>query len=163
LSSRGTQLSTIKKGLTLAEAAQAIEHELRSVEKAMRQPVEAEIARGKLTAPQRQVMRALVHSDGLSLKQLSREIALSHSTVSGIVDRLQRQGLLDRRVDDEDRRRTVIMVSDQIRTYIRTTLPTLTLNPLSAALRKMTEADRAALLSGLRQLNAALQPPATKA
>ena len=36
--------------------------------------------------------------DGLSVKELSRRMGLSHSTVSGIVDRLERRGLVARRV-----------------------------------------------------------------
>ncbi len=137
----------------IAETTNAVENCLRQIARALRQPVEAEISRGKLTAAQRGAMRALAHHPaGLSLKDLSQEVGLSHSTVSGIVDRLESRGVIVRAVDPHDRRRTVITVSKEVREYIRTTLPTLSAKPLSAALRKMRAPDRAALLRRLEQL-----------
>ena len=77
----------------LTRMAQEIEDHVRAVRQILRQPVEAEFARGNLTAPQRSVMQALFHGGGLSLKELSRRVGLAHSTVSGIVDRLEKRGL----------------------------------------------------------------------
>jgi DNA-binding MarR family transcriptional regulator len=41
--------------------------------------------------PQSAVIQAVVKHDGISLKDLSREVSLAHSTVSGIVDRLEKR------------------------------------------------------------------------
>jgi DNA-binding MarR family transcriptional regulator len=87
--------------------AREIEEHLSAVRQILRQPVEAEFARGNLTAPQRSVMQALFHSGGLSLKELSRRVGLAHSTVSGIVDRLEKRGLATRRPDPADGRARV--------------------------------------------------------
>jgi DNA-binding MarR family transcriptional regulator len=140
-----------------AALAGAVETQLKALQSSMRQPVESEIERGRLTAPQRSVMRALTHAEqGLALKDLSAEVGLSHSTVSGIVDRLHERGWLDRTADSVDRRRTVITVSAKVRQYIRKTLPQLTVNPLAAALADMTASERDKLLSSLTALNQAL-------
>src|SRR6266576_1060090 len=80
----------------LRELAQQTERQLNIIQRSMRQRLQAEFARGNLTGPQRLVMSALVHSEGLSLKQLSEAVSLAHSTVSGIVDRLVKQGLIER-------------------------------------------------------------------
>jgi MarR family transcriptional regulator, organic hydroperoxide resistance regulator len=146
----------MKRRDAISEIAKTVEQELRAIDRALRRPVEADMARGALTGPQRSVMRALVYADGLSLKDLSAEVGLSHSTVSGIVDRLEAQGIVARRVDPADRRRTVIAASTRVREYVRTTLPGLTLHPLATALRNMREDDRGRLLSALRQLREAL-------
>ena len=37
-------------------------------------------------------MRIVVRNDGISLKELSAAVNLAHSTVSGIVDRLEKRG-----------------------------------------------------------------------
>ena len=50
------------------------------------------------------VMQALVQSEGLSLKQLSAQVSLAHSTVSVIVDRLQARGMVVRSKDETDGR-----------------------------------------------------------
>ena len=137
--------------------ARAIEQQLRYIQRALRRPVESEIARGRLTAPQRSVMRTLAHAKGgLALKDLAADVGLSHSTVSGIVDRLEERRLVIRRADHDDARRTRITVSPPVRKYIRTTLPNLTLSPLAEALSMLAPSERDVLLASLTRLSAAL-------
>ena len=47
-----------------------------------------------MTVPQVNALEELTRVDGLSLKALSARMGLSHSTVSGIVDRLGRRGFV---------------------------------------------------------------------
>lgn len=137
--------------------AQEIDEHLRRVRHVLRQPLETEIARGSLTGPQRSVMQALVHSNGMSLKHLSRSVGLAHSTVSGIVDRLAKKGLLARQSDKKDRRLSLIVPSRQVRDYVRNKLPALTVHPLLEALGRVKPAERAAILEGLRTLRHAVE------
>lgn len=144
--------------------AQEIEDHLNAVRQILRQPVEAEFARGNLTGPQRSVMQALFHGGGLTLKELSRRVGLAHSTVSGIVDRLESRGLVQRRPSPADARASVIQVSKRVRTYMRDTLPAIALNPVIAALRRSQPAERAAILEGLRTLRRIMEdagPPSS--
>jgi DNA-binding MarR family transcriptional regulator len=140
----------------LIRMAQEIDQNLSAVRSLVRKPLEAEFARGQLTGPQRSVMQALVHSNGMSLKELSRQVGLAHSTVSGIVDRLESRGLLKRRTNEQDRRLSVIVVSRQVRDFMQKTLPSLTINPLVGALRRAKPSDRAIIIEGLRKLRALL-------
>jgi DNA-binding MarR family transcriptional regulator len=150
----------MSKTETIALLAQEIDQHLRAVRQALRQPVEAEFAKGGLTGPQRSVMHALVHSSGLSLKELSRQVGLAHSTVSGIVHRLEKQGLVKRHTDNRDRRITKIAASARVRNYVRNVLPALEIHPLEEALGRSKPAERVAILKGLRILRrlAALHP-----
>jgi DNA-binding MarR family transcriptional regulator len=141
----------------LARAAQEIDEHLRRVRRILRQPLETEFARGGLTGPQRSVMQAVVHANGMSLKDLSRSVGLAHSTVSGIVDRLVKKGLLARQSDKKDRRLSLIVPSRQVREYVRNKLPALTIHPLQEALRRTRPAELAAILDGLRILRRAVE------
>jgi DNA-binding MarR family transcriptional regulator len=141
----------------LARVAQEIDEHLRRVRRVLRQPLETEFARGGLTGPQRSVMQAVVHANGMSLKDLSRSVGLAHSTVSGIVDRLAKKGLLARQSDKKDRRLSLIVPSRQVRDYVRNKLPALTIHPLQEALRRTRPAERAAILDGLRTLRRAVE------
>jgi DNA-binding MarR family transcriptional regulator len=132
--------------------AQEIEGHLSAVRQILRQPVEAEFARGNLTGPQRSLMTALFHSGGLSLKELSRRVGLAHSTVSGIVDRLEKRGLAERRPNPADGRASIIEVSKAVRDYMRDTFPAIVVHPVMEALRRAKPAERAAILEGLRTL-----------
>ncbi|WP_170166534.1 MarR family transcriptional regulator [Lentzea atacamensis] len=49
-------------------------------------------ARSGLTAPQVSLIRSLVTEGSATVTELARRLSLSHSTTSGIVDRLQAPG-----------------------------------------------------------------------
>jgi len=139
--------------------AEAIDRNLRAIRERIRRPLEAEIARGNLTGPQQSVLHALVQSGGMSLKELSAHLGLAHSTVSGIVDRLQERGMIERRTSETDRRVTRIGVTRQVRDFVRDTLPGLLLHPLEEALARATAAQRRAIVEGLKTLREVLEKP----
>ena len=136
----------------LVKMAQEIDRNLRELRRLLRKPVETEFARGQLTAPQRSVMQILFHSNGLSLKELSQQVGLAHSTVSGIVDRLQERGMVERQRDEKDGRLSRVAVSKMVRDYMRNTLPAIEIHPLLEALQQAKPAERKAILKGLRTL-----------
>lgn len=136
--------------------AHSIELDLREISQAMRRLLDAEYARGELTAPQRIVMQVLFHSEGMSLKDLGERVALSHSTVSGIVDRLQAKGMVARSTDSADRRLTRIAVTPVVRQFMEQQAPRLTAQPLIEALGRLSEQERGAVSRGLRLLRNAL-------
>ena len=146
----------MKANKTLINMAQEIDQHLRAVRRTLQQPVEAEFARGGLTGPQRSVIEAVVKMGGLSVKEASRQVGLAHSTVSGIVDRLERQGLVERQKDRKDHRINLIVPSKVVRDYMRDTLPTLVVYPLVEALLHAKPAERRAILEGLRTLRRVL-------
>jgi DNA-binding MarR family transcriptional regulator len=129
--------------------AQHTERQLNIIRRSMRQRLQAEFARGNLTGPQRLVMSALVSSSGLSLKQLSAAVSLAHSTVSGIVDRLVKQGLIERRPHPTDGRITLLVASKTVRKFLDTQMPELALHPLLEALSQACPKERQAITHGL--------------
>ncbi len=133
----------------LRALAQHAERQLNVIQRSMRQRLQAEFARGNLTGPQRLVMSELVRTQGLSLKQLSHAVSLAHSTVSGIVDRLVKQGLIDRKEHPTDRRITLLVASRPVREFLTTRMPELSLNPLLEALQRASPKDRTAITSAL--------------
>lgn len=64
-----------------------------------------------LTGPQLWALWELSRAGTLSLKALSARMHLDPSTVTGVVDRLQKRGLLVRATDPEDRRRVVLSLT----------------------------------------------------
>jgi DNA-binding MarR family transcriptional regulator len=139
------------------EAAEAIERDLRAVRQLMRKQLDAMIAQGGLTGPQQAAMGALVNADGLSLKELSKELGLAHSTVSGIVDRLEKRGMVERKTDGEDRRVSRIVPTRQVRQFVKETMPELERHPLADALAEATEAERQTVARGIATLRRLLE------
>lgn len=140
------------KPATLQTLARTTERQLNLIQRRMRQSLQAEFARGQLTGPQRLVMGELVRTHPLSLKQLAAAVSLAHSTVSGIVDRLEKQGLIERRPDPTDRRVTLLLPSSQVRTFLQDRMPQLTLHPLVEALTRATPAERKCIAAGVDTL-----------
>jgi len=132
--------------------AQHTERQLNVIQRSMRQRLQAEFARGNLTGPQRLVMSVLVRTQGLSLKQLSEAVSVAHSTVSGIVDRLEKQGLIERQTLATDRRITLLVASPPVREFLATRMPELALHPLLEALRHATPTQLRAITKGLNTL-----------
>jgi len=145
------------KRLDTTALAQEIDCDLRAIREIIRRPLEAEFARGRLTGPQQSAMRALVQSDGMSLKELSGRLGLSHSTVSGIVDRLEKRGLVERRTDEADKRLTRISVTQVVRDYIHEVIPKLSIHPLVEVIDRANQAERRAIVKGLKTLRKILE------
>jgi DNA-binding MarR family transcriptional regulator len=157
MSSRSTT-----KQEALHKLAQEVDQHLSIIRQRLREPLETEFARGGLTGPQRMVMQALVQSEGLSLKQLSAQVSMAHSTVSGIVDRLQARGMVVRSRDEADGRATVIAPSAPVRDFLANRMPELAISPLTKALRGASDSEQATVLRGLRKLRALIEQSRTQ-
>lgn len=139
----------------IAEQARRMESDLRRIRRALGKPLEAEVARGELTMPQAAVMQTVVTHQGISLKELSREVSLAHSTVSGIADRLEKRGMIERRPDPVDGRVSRIYPTPVVMEFVRDRIPALTSGPLESALARANEEERTVIeraVSHLREL-----------
>lgn len=136
----------------LLREAEEVEVGVRAVYRLLRRPFDPDIARSGLTAPQMGALEELTSEDGLSLKELSARMALSHSTVSGIIDRLERRGSVERRRNSEDRRYSHIFLSEEVKEYVRRMSPSRSLGPIPRALELASAEERAQILEGVGTL-----------
>lgn len=145
----------------LLREAEEVERAVRVLYRLLRRPFDPDIAASGLTAPQIDVLEELTRDDGLSLKELSARMALSHSTVSGIVDRLQRRGLVGREQNPKDRRYSRILLSEEVREYVRYMSPSRGLGPIPRALALASPEERAQILGGVGTLRRLLEKVAS--
>jgi DNA-binding MarR family transcriptional regulator len=145
------------QGQKLFQDAETIAHLLRAVQQILRRPVAAELAGSRLTVPQVYVLSALVDADGSSVKELSERVGLAHSTVSGIVERLERRRLVQRRSNPEDRRFTAVFLSELVKSHLRDGRYADHLGPRHPALRSASEEERTQVLEGLTTLHRLLE------
>jgi MarR family transcriptional regulator, organic hydroperoxide resistance regulator len=110
-------------------------------------------ARHGLTGPQLTVVKLLDLLGDLSLSRLSEKIRAQNSTVTGIVDRMEREGLVVRARSAEDRRVVHIRLTEKGRalarevpieplTVFRQALDTLSPNEVRDLLRILTKLAR---------------------
>lgn len=69
-----------------------------------------------LTGPQGMLIGILSHNNKeMKVSDLSEKLGLSNSTVSGILDRLENQGLIERTRSKEDRRVVFVSVTEEFK------------------------------------------------
>jgi DNA-binding MarR family transcriptional regulator len=100
-------------------------------------------------------LRIVSHHPGLTLTELSRRMGLANSTVSGIVSRLERDGLLSRQPDRQDRRVFRVTATPQAEAR-REQFALAHRAALGEVLKLLPPAELAALRAGLAALARAL-------
>jgi DNA-binding MarR family transcriptional regulator len=142
------QTTTGRPDPALVAEAEAILGDIRALRRDLLRNPFAEAERSGLTGPQVTVMACLVSGGPMTLTTLSRQLGMSHSTASGIVDRLQARGLVRRAQDAADRRRTRITVTEEVTRYVRE-LEEGPAGRLAAALERASPDQRRAIRDGL--------------
>jgi MarR family transcriptional regulator, organic hydroperoxide resistance regulator len=84
----------------------ALDHALQKTSKRMRSAI-------GVTGPQRLVVRIVARFPGIPAGQIAQLLHVHPSTLSGILKRLEQQGLVRRRPDPKDRRRAFLGVTEK--------------------------------------------------
>jgi DNA-binding MarR family transcriptional regulator len=105
-----------------------------------------------LTAAQVSVISLLGTQGAMTLGELSRELELSHSTVSGIVDRLQAKGVVDRVPNPKDRRYVQISLAETVARQAPAVADDGPIGRLEAVLKEATSEERRSIKEGLALL-----------
>ncbi len=111
-----------------------------------------ELARSvDLTGPQLTVLKMLEGVGDLSLSELSERIRAQNSTVTGIIDRMEREGLVTRARSTEDRRVVKIRLTDK-GSKIARAIAVEPMEVLRAALAGLTLVEAQSLLKILTKI-----------
>jgi DNA-binding MarR family transcriptional regulator len=105
----------------------------------------------KLTGPQLATLRAAHKLGPLAISALARAVHLSQPTVSGILNRLERGGLVIRRRSPDDRRTVVIDVTPEGQRVLQEA-PSLLQEQFRAELARLEDWERHWMLSALERI-----------
>jgi DNA-binding MarR family transcriptional regulator len=94
-----------------------------------------------LTGPQVTALKILEGLGQLSLSELSARMSAKNSTITGIVDRMERDGLVRRERSEDDRRVVHIRATDRGRA-IAAAVPVTAMEMFGRALRSLSARDR---------------------
>ena len=76
---------------------------------------EQRLAAFGLTPPQYFVFNALWMGDGITIGELGERVSLDGSTLTGIIDRMERSGYVERRSNPDDRRSVLVYLTTRAR------------------------------------------------
>jgi len=68
-----------------------------------------------LTPPQYFVFNALWMGDGITIGELGERVSLDSSTLTGVIDRMERSGYVKRRPNPDDRRSVLVFLTAKAR------------------------------------------------
>jgi len=109
----------------------------------------------QLTLAQVRALRKLAKQPR-SLGQLGAELALAPPSVTRLVDRLEERGLIERRRDDDDRRKVLANLTAEGRRLVGE-IPLLEGTPIRTAVERMTPADRTRIATAMRDFTSAVR------
>jgi DNA-binding MarR family transcriptional regulator len=78
-----------------------------------------------LTGPQLIILNEIANHETISVTELARSISLSQATVTDILNRLDKRGLIERSRDSTDRRRVTIRITEACREILSQAPPPL--------------------------------------
>jgi len=123
----------IEHGTTPSLAvAEAVMQALRRISRAIELHSHSLASRYGLTVPQLAVLKELGAGGGRSVGELTRAVHLSQATVTGILDRLQRRGLIERRRGKADKRKVHVWLTRSGQATLQRSPPLLHENFLEA-------------------------------
>jgi len=104
-----------------------------------------------LTGPQLVVLREVARLRGVTISVLARAVSLSQPTVSGIVERLEKRGLVRRERSTQDRRSVFVSVTAEGVGTLRQA-PSLLQDRFQRELARLEPWERSQMLSILQRL-----------
>lgn len=122
----------------------------------VKQNFESDFKKMGVTQSQILVMRVLNLRGDMKVSDISKELDLSNSTVSGIIDRLVEKKIVQRKRSDEDRRIVMISLADEYRQPVKKGLNAFA-QKMRKALSTMTEEDVESIIRGLEKLEKILE------
>jgi len=110
-----------------------------------------------ITPPQGMVIRILSNHNKMKISELSSKLGLSNSTVSGIIDRLEKQGMVERERSLEDKRVVYVNISPGFHDMHKTFQNRANEN-IKNIMNKGTPEDLHHIIEGLSTLKKLLAP-----
>ncbi|WP_297198915.1 MarR family winged helix-turn-helix transcriptional regulator [uncultured Flavonifractor sp.] len=121
----------------------------------MSQQFRSHFGRMDLTFPQAMVLTVLGEDGPVPISTLAERTGSANSTVSGIVDRLEKLGLAKRQRSETDRRVIYVSATEKY-AALRDKAATDVRSYFSTLMEHMSEEDRALVASALQKLEEAL-------
>lgn len=109
-----------------------------------------------LTFPQALVLTVLGEEGAMPISQLARQTGSANSTVSGIVDRLEKLKLVERVRSEEDRRVIYVALTDRYRAMQEKKEPSVSAY-LAGLLQEVPHKEMEAICAALDKLDAVLK------
>lgn len=115
-----------------------------------------------LTGPQLVLLQELARMPNASVGELAKSVSLSNGTVTDILDRLEKRGLVHRVRGDEDKRRVFVRITEA-GGHIMSEAPPLLQEHFNEEFRKLKDWEQTLILSSLQRVASMMEEKASAA
>jgi len=140
------------KGVDNLELDQCLNFVLTKAQQSIHHFFKAQLAPFGVTPGQYAVMKCLWDEDGKTAKQIAELLFLDGSTITGVLDRIEQKGLIEKQVDPRDRRAIRVMLTDAGRS-LEEPLTQVIIEANQKALVNFNDIEGESLKSLLHKLN----------
>lgn len=133
------------------EFRSCINYLLTTAQREVSQQINARLSKYNLTSVQYGILNYLWEHTTATPKELAQTLHVENSTISGILDRMQKKGLVDRKTDEADRRIVRVYLtedSEQLKEDVLKTVDDMN----EEILKDLTPENREILLESLRTI-----------
>jgi DNA-binding MarR family transcriptional regulator len=142
----------MKKELEFENTVKNIVWSLRRISQLMYQDSRKMAKQFNITAPQSYVIKTLVDSEEpLSSADLSRQLGVTPSNITGIIDRLEERGLVKRKQKENDRRSMLIELT-KTGEELGKSLPDVVESKMVNGLKDLSPTEVFGIYSGLQNI-----------
>ncbi|MBP2071645.1 MarR family winged helix-turn-helix transcriptional regulator [Thermoanaerobacterium butyriciformans] len=113
--------------------------------------MEDEFRELNITGPQGMIIGILMRHRKMKISELSKKMGLTSSTVSGIVDRLEKQGMVKRERSSDDRRVVYVNIDEEFRKKSKEVFKKVE-DKFRDMMNKATEEEHDEIVKGLNTL-----------
>lgn len=136
----------------MLQDAEFLRKSIRYLDRYFEKSIQKKVEQSGFTIPQMRVIKEVVAHEGISIKQISLNLPMTQSTVSGIVERLVNKGILMRKSNSRDKRAVQIFSTDAVAQFIEKDRMEYTNQSVMDALSILNPEERAVVMDGVRLL-----------
>lgn len=139
------------------EEATFIRETIHFIHHRLRKNLQQEADKYGITAPQMQVLNEVMKHPKIGVKRLAEHLHMTHSTVSEIVDRLIKKGVLQKIKNERDKRSVDISLAEHVVGYLNQNQTTALNGYLAEVLDQLSEEEQQTVQEGLQLLLQAIE------
>ncbi|BBE31550.1 hypothetical protein OSSY52_16910 [Tepiditoga spiralis] len=129
---------------------------LKNIMNHMRNKIKQNFEEFNLTGPQGMLIGTLAKHKKMKISDLSKELGLSNSTISGIVDRLEKQKMVERIRSEKDRRVVYVTITKDFQKEFQKSFENIEKN-FEIMMNNASSEDINSILDGLEKLEKLLK------
>jgi DNA-binding MarR family transcriptional regulator len=140
----------------MLEDAEYIQKSIQYLNQYFEKGIQKKVEQYGFTVPQMRVIKEVVSHQGINIKQLTQNLQMTQSTVSDIVERLVKKGILVKKTNPLDKRASLIFPAHEVTQFLEKDRMDFVNESVIHALNNLQPEERKTVMEGIRLLVAAV-------